>query len=172
MHEQWITAATLSIGAIACVTDVRSRRIPNVLTLGAAAAALAYHTAANGAVGAASAGAGWIVGTLLFLPFFLLRGMGAGDVKLLAAIGAWLGPRDAMWLAIYSSLAGGAIGICVALSHGYLATAMRNIVGMVRFWAVAGFQPVPSVSLECAETPRLAYAIPIFVGTVATLWVQ
>ena len=172
MQEYLIATTVLGIAAVACVTDVRSRRIPNRLTFAAAGAAVVYHALTGGVAGVTGATAGWVVGALLFLPFFALRGMGGGDVKLLAAIGAWLGPRDAMWLAVYSSLAGGAIGLCVALSRGYLMTAIRNIVAMVRFWAIVGLQPVPGVTLECAEAPRLAYAIPIFVGTVGTLWLR
>jgi prepilin peptidase CpaA len=110
------------------------------------------------------------VGTLLFLPFFLLRGMGGGDVKLLAGIGAWLGPADTLWLAAYSALAGGALGVVVALAHGYLRTAFQNVYLMLTYWRSAGIRPVPNLTLDSSKTPRLAYAIPIFAGTVMTLW--
>ena len=90
-----VAITVLAISLVACVTDVRSRRIPNVLTFGAAIAALGYHSIAGGWDGAQNAMFGWVVGTALFLPFFLLGGMGAGDVKLVAALGAWLGPHEA-----------------------------------------------------------------------------
>src|SRR5437660_8307386 len=95
------------VAGIASVSDVRTRRIPNVLTFGAAAAALVYLFAAHGWLGLAGAGEGWAVGVLLFFPFFALGGLGAGDVKLLGAMGAWLGPRAVFWVAVYASLAGG-----------------------------------------------------------------
>src|SRR5262245_5110118 len=101
----------LAVGVVACVTDVRTRKIPNLLTFGAAACGLIFHLVINGFSGLALALAGWAIGIVLFLPFFLLRGMGAGDVKLLAALGAWLGPLQVVWLALFASLAGGVMAL-------------------------------------------------------------
>ena len=91
-------AAVLLVGVTACVTDFRSRRIPNVLTFGSSAAAVLFLGITSGWAGVVSSLEGWAVGCLLFLPWFLLGGMGAGDVKLLAALGAWAGPGSAVWL--------------------------------------------------------------------------
>jgi prepilin peptidase CpaA len=166
------TGAALIIGAAACATDLHSRRIPNWLTFGAAAAAIATQFAMGGSSGVQHAMAGWVAGLFLFMPLFLLGGMGAGDVKLLAALGAWLGPSDALWLAIYASLAGGVIAVVMALRNGYLKTAFDNIGGLVRFWWLFGLKPMPAMTLEHGKAPRLAYAVPVFVGTVVTLWLH
>jgi prepilin peptidase CpaA len=165
-----IPTVVIAISVVACVVDVRTRRIPNLLTFGAALGGLLIQILASGLQGALAAAGGWLVGTLLFLPFFLLRGMGGGDVKLLAGIGAWLGPADTVWLAAYSALAGGALGVVVALAHGYLRTALQNVYLMLTYWRSAGIRPVPNLTLDSSKTPRLAYAIPIFAGTVMTLW--
>lgn len=165
-----VQIVVLLVGVIACITDVRSRKIPNVLTFGAAAVGLVFHLAVGGLTGLGTAAAGWVVGVLLFLPFFLLRGMGAGDVKLLAALGAWLGPLQVVWLALFTSIAGGAMALVVALSTGHIRTVFRNLGTMLLFWYVAGPRPVPEQTLDRSRSPRLAYAIPIFVGTVITLW--
>ena len=165
-----ISLAVLGVGVAACITDVRTRRIPNLLTFGAAAAGLIFHVLAGGWQGLALAAGGWAVGLALFLPLFLLRGMGAGDVKLVAALGAWLGPLQVVWLALFASIAGGVIALFVAISKGHLRAMFRNIAAMVLFWYVAGPKPVPDQTLERSGSPRLAYAIPIFVGTVITLW--
>jgi prepilin peptidase CpaA len=165
-----IPTVVIAISVVACVVDVRTRRIPNLLTFGAALGGLLIQILASGLQGALAAAGGWLVGTLLFLPFFLLRGMGGGDVKLLAGIGAWLGPADTVWLAAYSALAGGALGVVVALAHGYLRTAFQNVYLMLTYWRSAGIRPVPNLTLDSSKTPRLAYAIPIFAGTVMTLW--
>jgi prepilin peptidase CpaA len=167
-----VPLVALLVGLGACVTDVRSRRIPNLLTFGAAAAGIALHSGLGGWNGFQTATMGWLAGTALFLPFFLLGGMGAGDVKLLAALGAWLGPRDAFWMAVYGSLAGGAMAVGVALIHGYLATALRNLGMLLRYWWLAGPRPLPGMSLERHDGPRLAYAIPLFIGTVVTVWLR
>ena len=164
------TYVVLGIACIACVTDIRSRRIPNLLTLGAAVAAIGFHVVSAGTSGLFLALSGWAVGLLLFLPFFALGGMGGGDVKLLAALGAWVGPRDVVWLAIYTSLAGGVLGLVVALSRNYLGTALRNIWTMLVSWWLVGPRPVPSMTLADSKAPRLAYAVPMMIGTVVTLW--
>ena len=80
--------------ALACISDLRTRRIPNVLTFSAVAAALVFHLLTGGWSAAGWSIAGCVLGALLFFPMFALRGMGAGDVKLLAAVGAWLGPSQ------------------------------------------------------------------------------
>lgn len=164
-----VTAMVLATSVAACVLDVRTRRIPNVLTFGSALAGVAFHTLSSGGGGALTSAGGWLTGTLLFLPFFALRGMGGGDVKLLAALGAWLGPQETLWLAAYSALAGGVIGAGVALARGYLGTALRNVLAMITYWMYVGFRPVEGLTLDAA-TPRLAYAIPILAGTMVTLW--
>lgn len=162
-------AATLTAGA-ACVTDIRTRRIPNALTFGSAATALLFHGATGGLPGLGQAVGGWSVGLALFLPVFLLRGLGAGDVKLLAALGAWLGPSLALWTGLYTAIAGGALALVVALSHGYLRKAFQNIFVVLTHWRVIGVRPIASLSLEQAEGPRLAYAVPIALGLLVALW--
>jgi len=166
------TGAALIIGAAACATDLHSRRIPNWLTFGATAAAIAYQYTTAGPAGVQLAMSGWVVGLVLFMPMFLLGGMGAGDVKLLAALGAWLGPANAFWLAIYSSMAGGLIAIPMALRHRYLGTAFSNIGALAKYWWFCGLRPLHRVSLEGGTGPRLAYAIPMFLGMVVTLWLR
>jgi prepilin peptidase CpaA len=165
-------AIALTVGAVACLTDARSQRIPNVLTFGTAVAAFVYAPMAGGLDGIRLAVGGWLLGTALFLPLFLLRGMGAGDVKLLAAIGAWLGPIPILWVAIYTSIAGGVLGIALALSKGYLRTALSNIGAIGWHWIYIGVRPVPGLTLDSPTSLRLPYALPIFIGTVVMLWLR
>jgi prepilin peptidase CpaA len=166
----WAAWAAVGVAAIGCATDLRSRRIPNWLTFGAALAGVVTHTAIGGWAGLAQAAGGWCVGLLLFLPFFLLRGMGGGDVKLLAALGAWLGPGSTLWLAAWSAICGGAFAIVVATARGYTGQALTNVWGILMFWRVMGVQPHPGVTLESAKGPRLPYSLPIAAGLGLTLW--
>src|SRR5262245_47024348 len=147
----------LLVAIVACVTDVRTRRIPNVLTFGAAIAAVATHAWLGGVEGLRTSVTGWLVGALLFFPLFALRGMGAGDVKLLAAIGAWLGPTSTVMVAFYSTLAGGVMALVVALHAGYLRQALRNLMLLAQFWLTVGFKPMEEVTLEHAQAVRFAY---------------
>lgn len=160
----------LVVAVVATVYDVRSRRIPNALTFGAAAAALIYGMFDGGFGGLFQAAGGWVVGAALFFPIFVLGGIGAGDVKLLAALGAWIGPIEAVWLAIFASMAGGVSALLVAAAHGYLRRAFSNIWLILMHWRVAGFRPVPGLTLRDGTAPRIAYAIPITIGVVCTLW--
>jgi prepilin peptidase CpaA len=165
------SAAALVLASIACWTDLRTRRIPNVLTFGAAAAGLAFHAFFSGS-GPLTALAGWITGVLIFAPLFLLRGMGAGDLKLLGALGAWLGPLMAFRIGLWSALAGGLLAIVVALAHGYAGQARRNIWLLLTHWRVSGITPVDSLTLDKGTGPRLAYAVPLMVGLMVALWTR
>lgn len=169
---QVIHISVLVIAGLACVSDLRTRRIPNVLTFGAAAAALLFHFATGGVDGGVASISGWVVGLALLLAPYALGSMGAGDVKLLGALGAWLGPGDTVWLALYTGIAGGAIAFVIAARHGYLRQAWFNIRLLLFYWQVAGVRPMAELTLENGNGPRLAYAMPILAGTVATLWLR
>jgi prepilin peptidase CpaA len=164
--------AAFGLAATACAWDLRTRRIPQVLTLGGAIAGLAYHVAVGGWPAAVPSLAGWGVGLLLFLIPFALGGLGGGDVKLLGALGAWLGVTNVVWLALYTGVAGGVFALVVAVWRGYLAQAMTNIYLLLMHWRLNGVRPLDDVSLDHSRGPRLAYAVPILAGTVATLWLR
>lgn len=166
---EWIA---VSVAALAVATDLRTRRIPNMLTFGAAGVAFVFAAVSGGWQGLGTSVAGWVVGCATFLPFFLLGGLGAGDVKLLAALGAWLGPTAAFWTAVYGGLAGGPLAIGVALSKRYLTESLTNFWCLLMFWRTAGIRPMPSLTLQSAAGPRLPYALPIFAGAVLTLWLR
>jgi prepilin peptidase CpaA len=164
------TIAVAVLVLAATYYDLRSRRIPNTLTLGAAAVALAMHAAVGGWSGLLLAASGWAVGAALFFPLFALGGMGAGDVKLLAAIGAWLGPAGAIWTGLYGAVAGGVMALIVALSRGYASTAMKNLGNLLRVWSIAGVQPVERLTLQNTASPKLPYALPLAAGALVTMW--
>jgi prepilin peptidase CpaA len=109
----------LGLAAVACGCDLKTRRIPQLLTLGGAVAGLIFHLWTGGWSAGAESLAGWVVGMIVFLPPFALGGLGAGDVKLLGALGAWFGPTEALWLALYAGVAGLVLALAVSLSHGY-----------------------------------------------------
>jgi prepilin peptidase CpaA len=165
-----IQTAVLVFAGVACVTDLKDGRIPNALTFGAIALAFVVHAALPQGHGFAHVMLGMLVGLAAFFPFFALGGMGAGDVKLMAAIGAWLGPMLAILTALYGAIAGGVLAIAVAVSKGYLKTAVGNLWRMAMHWRVNGLKPVPELTLDQNRGPRLAYAVPIFIGLVVTLW--
>jgi prepilin peptidase CpaA len=162
----------LTIASLACVTDLRTRRIPNVLTFGAALAGLLYQFVSGGIDGLGHAALGWLVGAVIFILPFALGGLGGGDVKLLAALGAWLGPaRRCLAGALYRSRRrrNGAGRVAI---YGYLGTAIQNVKLLLCHWRVAGIEAVPAITLEHSGGPKLAYAFPILTGMVATIWLR
>ena len=165
-------AGASGLAAVACLADLGWRRIPNVVTFGGAALALVAAAATGGVSAFGLAAAGWLVGLLLFLPLFALGGLGAGDVKLLAALGAWLGPRDVVYVALYGAIAGGVFAVVLASSQGYLRTALRNLYALVTFWRVAGVRPMEGLTLDAAPGPRLVYTLPMSAGLAVTLWLN
>ena len=167
-----MTVIHISIGTLltlACVSDLHTRRIPNVLTFSAAGGALVFHLITGGWNAAGWSLAGCIVGLLLFFPIFALRGMGAGDVKLLASVGAWIGPAHVAVAAVAPSIAGAILALVIALGYGYLTMALRNVWLLLAHWRVVGVRPLDAVSLQGSKGPRLAYAVPIAIGTVVSL---
>jgi prepilin peptidase CpaA len=170
MTITFVQLAAVSVALAACICDLRTRRIPNLLTLGAAGAGFAYHLWSGGAGALGLSVLGWLIGLLVFIVPFALGGLGGGDVKLVAALGAWIGPAEAIWLTVYTAIAGGVAAIGISLVYGYLDTAIKNIGLLVCHWRVAGLKAVPDITLERSSAPKLAYALPVLAGMVATLW--
>jgi prepilin peptidase CpaA len=164
------TICVVAVAALACLWDLTSARIPNWLTFTAAAAAIVFHTFAPQGQGLGAAVAGLVLGLLIFFPLFALRAMGAGDIKLLAAVGAWIGSSAVFWVAVYASVAGGVLALVVMVARGHLRRGLQNIQSLLTFWWVSGVKPLPSVSLDDPHAVRLPYAVPIAVGLMVTLW--
>lgn len=165
-----VELTALLIGGVACATDLRSARIPNVLTFSAAAAAVLFHLLAPQGSGVSFVFAGLVAGLLVFFPFFALGAMGAGDVKLMAALGAWIGWQPTVQVALYGAIAGGVLAVVVSMWHGYLRQALRNVFTLFGHWWLVGIKPLPELTLDAGKGLRLPYALPIMVGLVVTLW--
>lgn len=103
----WLDLIPTAVVSVAAVLDLKWRRIPNWLTLGALGAGLLAQVARAGAAGVPVALGGAALGLLVLLPFYVLRAMGAGDVKLLAGVGSLVGPQALVSVMLYAALAGG-----------------------------------------------------------------
>src|SRR5690606_35662753 len=134
----WLnTCAFLLLVAAAAWLDVRTGRIPNLLTVGGLAAALALRALLGpDPVLPGLAGAG--IALAFGLPLFALRGLGGGDVKLLAAVGAFLGPGRLIMALLAAGVAGGVLAVAVALRRGVLLPALLGTGGLLRRWATLG----------------------------------
>jgi prepilin peptidase CpaA len=155
--------------AAAGFTDLRTRRIPNSLVLIALAGGLCLNAFAGGALGVLRSLAGAGLGLALFLPFFVLGGMGGGDVKLLAALGSLVGPLEVVQLALVTALLGGALAVAVAAWEKRLASTCRSVVSLLSFWIQGGLKPSPEVNLERKGALKIPYAVPVAFGTLAVV---
>jgi len=157
----------------AAVIDSRSHRIPNWLVLSGALYAIVYNTLVplwpNGTI--LFPLAGLALGLALFLPIYLLRAMGAGDVKLLAMVGAFIGPGAVWQAALASLIVGGFLAILYVLFKGTARRLYRNLSSIFRMSvadAMTGTLPSFRVS-TAVSAGRLPYGIAIALGTISFL---
>lgn len=156
--------------AIAAFTDVRARRIPNWLTGPGFLLGLALHLAFGGVRQAAFAlVAGLFAGTFFFL-FFIAGGMGAGDVKLIAAIGCLAGPQSIGNVLIATVLLGAIGAIVVALSAGRFRETLANSCAVFLHHRDHGLGPHPELNVRNDSMLRLPYALPIAGGCLSALF--
>ncbi|MGA1982886.1 MAG: A24 family peptidase [Acidobacteriaceae bacterium] len=164
------TAAACAL--ISSVFDVRSRRIPNFITMPAFLFGLALHLALGGWGQLFTALAAGIICGLVFLVFYLAGGMGAGDVKLIMAVGCIAGLSHVAYLLVLTALSGGAMAIVLAVARGRLQQTLTNVGALASHHGHEGLQPHPEINLSNRETLRLPYALAIAGGSLLTLYFQ
>ena len=161
----WIATAVILVAA---VYDIKYRRIPNWLTFSAMAAGISCHLYSAGAQGALFSAFGLLLGLCVFMGFYMLGGMGAGDVKLMAALGTLLGPQDILFAALYTGLAGGVYVMLLLIVRKNNRKVLPRYYWMAKslLWTghCAHIQEV-----EGEKTTPLRYGIPIAVGTLIVL---
>ena len=157
-------AAALVCAGVAVYFDIRERRIPNRLTGLAAVAGLVLHGLSGqwSEFGSAVA-AGCVMGCAL-LVFFLAGGMGAGDVKLAAALGCMMGMSGVKEMLVWTALSGAMLAIAMALLRGAARATLRNVWRIVAHHGEHGLAAHPELNLRNEATLRLPYAVPIAIG--------
>ncbi|MCG2576468.1 prepilin peptidase [Dechloromonas sp. XY25] len=157
----------LLAAALAC--DTAQRRIPNWLVLAGLTAGLACSLwAAPGEPAPLAALLGALLGLIIMLPLYALRTMGAGDAKLMAAVGSFLGPLPILGAALLTFAAGGVLALGAALWSGSLGRVLGNLrlLGLV---LISGRSAGVALS-DVQTTGRLPYAFAIAIGTALQLW--
>jgi prepilin peptidase CpaA len=165
MTSETLALAIVLTGTSAgAVIDVRTRRVPNMVTLSLAATGLLVAAAGLGPIGPAAALAGGAAGLALMLPGYLIGGTGAGDVKLLAAAGTLLGPATTFWAFCFTLIAGSVIALLVAAVRGRLWLTCWRTIDLVRTGG-ANAGDIRAVG----ENNRFAYAPAIAVGVLIAM---
>ncbi len=164
--------AVAALVLAAAVTDYRSRRIPNWLTLSGFCAGLLLHGMSGGLAGAGTSLLGAALAFAIYLVLYALRAMGAGDVKLMAALGALVGPGDWMVVFIAAALAGGLLACCMMVWKGRVYETLWNtwfiVNELVRFRAP--YVRRVDLDVKAPEALNMPYGVAIAVGTLACLF--
>ncbi len=154
---------------VAVAYDLATHRIPNWLNITIVCFGAFFQVYLAGIEGLFSALLGLVAGLCCFLPFYIAGAMGAGDVKLLAAVGCFFGPLPTLQAAIYTLIAGGVMALITVLLSGGLAALARRYYAMVCIYIGTGkffYQPPQSTDIAGM---KLAYALPIALGSVWVL---
>lgn len=165
-------ATASACALVASVFDVKSRRIPNFITMPAFAAGLALHLSLGGWKQMFSALAAGLICGVVFLLFYIAGGMGAGDVKLIMAVGCIAGLSHIAYLLVLTALCGGVMAVILALARGRLQETIKNVGEIASHHRQEGLQPHPDLNLTNTQTLRLPYALAIAGGSVLTLYFQ
>ena len=171
-----IEVILICLVAQAAITDLTLRKIPNVLILSGLVLALVLHLLAGPRWAPVSHWlAGALAGFFLFLPLYLLRGMAAGDVKLMAMVGAFLGPDAAWQVAALAYVIGGVLAV-LRLSWGARRrdnwrTVSRNMAAICAPWLgrLRGLPlaPLSPEALGRASVGGIPYGVAVALGTLA-----
>jgi prepilin peptidase CpaA len=161
MERLSVTAIAGGVGVSALI-DLRTRRVPNALTLGIAAVGFALAVAEPNSSALIRAAAGFALGFALMLPGHIAGATGAGDVKLFAALGTLLGPEQTAVAFLYTAIAGGLVALAVAVGRRRLRNTVERAADLVR---TAGAN-VGEIEHASADN-RFAYAPAIAIGTLA-----
>ncbi len=160
----WILAVILVL--IAGWIDWRTRRIPNWLTVSGFLFGIATNSLLAGWQGSKSSVEGAGLALLLLLPLVLLRAFGAGDWKLMAAVGAFLGPVLCLFVLFGSILVSGLMAIVEVMRRGRTVTTLRNMLVLVRGFFSFGLRAHPEISLDNAKLMRLPFGVAVAVATL------
>lgn len=161
---------TLTVVTVATVTDIRARRIPNWLVIPFLAAGLATSVILEGWFGFGQSVLGLLLGMVSMGLLYCLGGLGLGDVKLCAAIGAWIGPRQLVTALVLTGIAGGVMAILEATRGGFLKQSLSGTGDLICGFAKRGLRPDPRFVLSHPAAKRIPYAPAIAIGTIISFF--
>lgn len=154
----------------AAVTDLRKCKIPNWITMSAMASGLLGHAFIDGIPGTLFSLKGLGLGFTLFLLVYVLGGMGAGDVKMLAAGGSFIGPEGVLSAGLLAMLLGGLYAIAIMISHWGVRGTLTQMAMILKTWVLA---PRSFGKFTSAETqPQLRYGLVIGLGILVSQWLD
>jgi len=165
-RDSLLLCVALVLSVVAAILDLQRHRIPNWLTYPGIVLGFVLRGVLFGWKGLLGALAGCLLAGGIIFVFYAVRAMGAGDVKLLAAIGALVGPREAGGVLLATAIFGGVLAVIYALYRGRLVGTLKNVGSVLRFHASAGLHAHPEINLDNAAALRMPYGLAIALGTL------
>ena len=165
--ERYFLVGAVLVALVGAVTDLRTARIPNRLTYTALLAALPLRTALLGLSGLKSGAIGVLVAGGLFLLLYTVGAMGGGDMKLMAAVGAWVGSTQVITLILAAALAGGVLAIGRIIFRNMVGVTLRNTIRLIYYRLTSGLQPHPELNVQSSGSQRVPYGVAIAVGALS-----
>lgn len=162
--EQAGNVSLLVILATAAIYDVKYQKIPNILTFSVMLGGIAYHSWFSGIHGCLFSLGGASLGIALLIVFYLMGKMGAGDVKLMGAVGSILGPTGAFNAFLLTAIVGGIYAIIILLFRGRFVDLMNRMWLAMRLTYLTRSPMAPALA-EDRNSPALCYGIAIAIGT-------
>jgi len=166
MVEKYFYIGAVMVALAGAFSDVRSARIPNELTYSAIIAAIVLRTVLLGSSGLKSCGIGILVAGSFFAVLFVLGAMGGGDLKMMTAIGAWVGGTHIFTVLIAIGLAGGVLAIASAIFHKNSIQTVRNAARLIAYRFTSGLQPHPEMNVQAHGSRRIPFGLAIAMGTL------
>ncbi len=160
----WTLSLTLTISA--ALLDWRSRRIPNWLTVPSLLVGIAAHALLRGWQGTLFSLKGAGLALILLLPLVLLRALGAGDWKLMAAVGAFLGPVLFSFVLFGSIVASGIMAVVQIYRTGRVMETFRNMWILVKGFFAFGLKKNPQISLDNPRLLKLPFGVAVAAATI------
>jgi prepilin peptidase CpaA len=151
-----LLSIALALAIAAAAIDVEQRRIPNWLTYSGIILGVLLRGLLLGWEGAGG----------IFLLFYVVRAMGAGDVKLAGAIGSLLGPADAVAMLLATAICGGVLAFGYAVYRQRVRATLVNVGAALQFHAGAGLRAHPKLNLDNPVALRMPYGLAIAAGTL------
>jgi len=157
---------------VASAIDVRTRRVPNWLAVPFLIAGLGVQTIGLGWAGARQSVSGIALALVLFgIPCFL-KGMGMGDLKLAAGVGAWIGPSQLVLAFVVTGMVGGVMAVCYALRRGCLGKSLDLTSDLLWHFAKSGMRPHDRIRLGDRQAVSIPYVPAIAIGTLFSFFAQ
>ena len=161
---------TVLVLLIAVGTDLKCRRIPNLLVLPFLTLGVLTSGWVAGWHGLLQSFEGMGMGALIFGTLFCMQGMGMGDVKLCAAIGAWIGPGQLLVAIVLTGFAGGVMAFCWALWGGFFSELVTGAGDIFFGLKRRKLGPHPDLILSNPRTRKMPYAPAIAIGTLISFF--